>query len=75
MLFSISKDSFPRIQGQLMRMTGVISGVVTLKDKEVYTPNELSASICPPGYYHNGFVATYALWDMMCTHPSCFCKI
>ena len=33
MLLSISKHSFSRIQGQLMPMTGVISGVVTPKDK------------------------------------------
>ena len=33
MLFNVSKHSFPRIQGQLMPMTGVISGVVTPKDK------------------------------------------
>ena len=32
-------------------------------------------TICPPGYHHIGFVATYALGDMMCTHPSCFCEI
>ena len=38
MLFSISKHSFPRIQGQLMRMTGFISGVVTPKDKTKSNP-------------------------------------
>ena len=37
-LFSISKDSFPRIQGQLMPMTGVISGVTTPKDKTKSNP-------------------------------------
>ena len=38
MLLSISKDSFPRIQGQLMPMTRVISGVVTPKDKTKSNP-------------------------------------
>ena len=32
-------------------------------------------TICPPGYHHNGFVATHALGDMMYIHPSCFCEI
>ena len=22
-------------------------------------------TMCPPGYHHNGFVATHALWHMM----------
>ena len=38
MLFNISKHSFAKIQGQLMPMTGVISGVVTLKDKTRSNP-------------------------------------
>ena len=38
MLLSISKHSFSRIQGQLMSMTGVISGVVTPKDKSKSNP-------------------------------------
>ena len=25
-------------------------------------------TICPPGYHHNGFVATHALGDMMYIH-------
>ena len=33
MLFSISKHSFAGIKGQLMPIIGVISGVVTPKDK------------------------------------------
>ena len=33
MSFSASKHSFPRIQGQLMPITEVISGVVTPRDK------------------------------------------
>ena len=32
-------------------------------------------TICPPGYHHNGFMATHALGDMMYIHPSCFCEI
>ena len=24
-------------------------------------------TMCPPGYHHNGFVATHALRHMMCT--------
>ena len=50
MLFSISKHSFPKIQGQLMPMTGVISGVVTPKDKTksnrlgVVTPKDKTKS-------------------------------
>ena len=32
MLFSVSKHSLPKTQGQLMSMTGIISGVVTRKD-------------------------------------------
>ena len=32
-------------------------------------------TICPTGYYHNGFLATHALGDMMYTPPSCFCEI
>ena len=43
--------------------------------------------MCPPGYHHNGFVATHALWHMMygsvepyiklayIFSPSCFCEI
>ena len=38
MLFSISKHSFPKIQGQLMPMTGVISRVITPKDKTTSNP-------------------------------------
>ena len=38
MLFSISKHSFPNIQGQLMPMTEVISGLVTPKDKTKSNP-------------------------------------
>ena len=38
MLFSISKHSFPSIQGQLMSMTGVTGGVVTPKDKTKSNP-------------------------------------
>ena len=33
MLCSISKQSFPKLPGQLLPMTVVISGVVTPKDK------------------------------------------
>ena len=33
MLFSISKQSLPELPSQLMAMTGVISEVVTPKDK------------------------------------------
>ena len=33
MLFSISKQTFPKIEGHLMPMTGVISDVVTPEDK------------------------------------------
>ena len=32
-------------------------------------------TICPPGYHHNGFVATHSLGDMMYKHPYCFCEI
>ena len=47
-------------------------------------------TMCPPGYHHNGFVATHTLGHMMygCTHDvrlhmmytyilrsSCFCEI
>ena len=36
-------------------------------------------TMCPPGYHHNGFVATHALGHMMygCTdaRSSCFCEI
>ena len=32
MLFSVSKHSLPKTQGQLMPMTGIIRGVVTRKD-------------------------------------------
>ena len=38
MLFSISKQSFPTLPGKLMSMTGVISGVVTPKDKTKSNP-------------------------------------
>ena len=33
MLFSISKQSFPKLPRELIPMTGAISGVVTTKDK------------------------------------------
>ena len=33
MLFTISRQTFPKIQGQLMPMTGVISGVIIPTDK------------------------------------------
>ena len=32
-------------------------------------------TICPPGYHHNGLVATHALGYMMYTHSSYFCEI
>ena len=38
MLFGISKQTFLKISGELMPMTGVISGVITPKDK-VKPPN------------------------------------
>ena len=38
MLFSISKQSFAILPGQLISMTEVISGVVTLKDKTKSNP-------------------------------------
>ena len=38
MLFSISKQSFPKLSGQLMLMTDVISGVVTPKGKTKSKP-------------------------------------
>ena len=38
MLFSISKHYFPKIQGQLMSVAGIISGVVTPKDKTKWNP-------------------------------------
>ena len=38
MLFSISKQSFPKLPGDLMPMSGVISGVVRLKDKAKSKP-------------------------------------
>ena len=38
MLFTISKQTFPKLQGQLMPMTGVVSGVVTAKDKTKSNP-------------------------------------
>ena len=27
-------------------------------------------TMCPPGYHHNGFVATHALGHMMCCHKA-----
>ena len=38
MLFSISKHYFPKIKAQVMPMTGVVSGVVTPKDKTKPNP-------------------------------------
>ena len=38
MLFSISNETFPKIQGQLIAMTRFISGVVTPKDKTDSNP-------------------------------------
>ena len=38
MLLSLSKHSFPRIQGQLMPMTAVKSRVVTPKDETKSNP-------------------------------------
>ena len=38
MLFSISKQTFPKLQGKLMPITGVTSGVVTAKDKTKSNP-------------------------------------
>ena len=38
MLFSISKQSFPKLPGQLVPITEVINGVVTPKDKTKSTP-------------------------------------
>ena len=38
MLFSISKQTFPKLQGQLMPMTQAASGVVTAKDKTKSNP-------------------------------------
>ena len=38
MLFRISKHSFPKMQGELMPMAGVISGGVTPKDKTRSNP-------------------------------------
>ena len=38
MLLSISKHSFSRIQGELMPMTRVISGIVTAKDRTKSDP-------------------------------------
>ena len=38
MLFSTSKQSFPTLPGQLTSMTGVVSGVVTPKDKTKSNP-------------------------------------
>ena len=35
-------------------------------------------TMCPPGYHHNGFVATHALGHMMygsILRSSCFCEI
>ena len=36
-------------------------------------------TMCPPGYHHNGFVATHALGHMMYgfsyLRSSCFCEI
>ena len=31
-------------------------------------------TMCPPGYHHNGFVATHALGHMI-LRSSCFCEI
>ena len=38
MLFRISKYSFLKMQDQLMAMSGVVSGVVTSKDKTKSNP-------------------------------------
>ena len=38
MVFNISKHSFPKMHGQLMPMTRVITGVVTPKDKTKSNP-------------------------------------
>ena len=38
MLFSILTQSFSKLTGQVMPMTGVISGVVTPKDKAISNP-------------------------------------
>ena len=38
MLFSISNEIFPKIQGQLIAMTRFINGVVTPKDKTDSNP-------------------------------------
>ena len=39
MFFSISKQSFPKLLGQLMPVIGVASGVVTAKDKTKSNPH------------------------------------
>ena len=38
MLLNISKHSFPRMQGQLMPITGVTNGVITPEDKTKSNP-------------------------------------
>ena len=38
MLFIISKQTFPKLQGQLMPMTGIISGAVMSKHKTKSNP-------------------------------------
>ena len=38
MIFSVSEQSFPKLPGQLIPMTGLISGVVTPKDKTKSNP-------------------------------------
>ena len=30
-------------------------------------------TMCPPGYHHNGFVATHALGHMMCPSAQFMC--
>ena len=64
-----------------MRLGSKILGVLPIlciavfKRRENWVSLYQMETICPPGYHHNGFVATHAFGDMMYIHPSCFCEI
>ena len=44
-----------------------ISKMMMQDERNIY---EIMKTMCPPGYHHNGFVATHALEHMMCGSSS-----
>ena len=64
-------NNFAAHAARFLKCVWPFTYIYTEREKETERQREMYVimkTICPPGYHHNGFVATHALGHMMYAH-------